>query len=460
MADTQSGLHAKALSADVQGRVVAPGDGDWDVARQAFNLALDQRPELVAFPADAGDVASAVRVAAANGLRVAAQRTGHGAGPLGDLAGTILLKTDALDAVEIDAGARRARVGAGACWHDVVPLASEHGLAALHGSAADAGVVGYTLGGGVGWYGRKHGLAADRVAAVELVTADGEQRRVDADNDAELLWALRGGGGGFGVVTALEFELLPIPQVVGGALFFPFERAGEVLHAWRELTASLPEEVTSLGRLLQFPPFPQIPEPLRGRSFALVEVVSLLDEAATAELLAPLRALDPAMDTFATHAPAGIADLHMDPPEPVPGLTQHQLLRELPAQAIDDLLAAAGPGTDSPLISVEIRQGGGALARREPGCGALGAIDAPFIEFAVGPAPAPPVAEATAAYLARVTDALAPYDADARYFNFQDERVEPETFFDADTVARLRAVKARVDPAGTIRGNHDIAPTG
>ena len=154
-----------------------------------------------------------------------------------------------------------------------------------------------------------------------------------------------------------------------------------------------------------------------------MEAVSLLDEATTAELLAPLRALRPAIDTVATHAPAGIADLHMDPPEPVPGLTQHQLLRELPAQAMDDVLAVAGPGTDSPLISLEIRHGGGALARRAPDCGALGAIDAPFVEFAVGPAPAPPVTAATAACLARVTDALAPYDAEGRYLNFQDERV-------------------------------------
>ena len=460
MAETQTGSHAKALAAELQGRVVAPGDGDWDAARQAFNLTLDQRPVLVAFPTDAQDVARAVRFATASGLRVAAQRTGHGAGALGDLAGTLLLKTNALDAVDVDPAAHRARVGAGAQWQDVVPLASEHGLAALHGSAPDAGVVGYTLGGGVGWYGRTHGLAADRVTAVELVTADGEQQRVDADGDRELFWALRGGGGCFGVVTALEFELLPIPQVVGGALFYPFERAGEALHAWRELTDSLPEEITSLGRLLQFPPFPEIPEPLRGNSYAVIEAVSLLDAQATAELLAPLRALGPTMDTFATHPPAGIAGLHMDPPAPVPGLTQHQLLRELPAQALDDLLAAAGPGSDSPLISVEIRQLGGAFARREAGCGALGAIDAPFVEFAVGPAPMPQLAEATATYLARVTDALAPYDAGARYFNFQDERVEPEAFFDADTVARLRAVKARVDPASTIRGNHDLAPSG
>jgi FAD/FMN-containing dehydrogenase len=449
MTGTQSQSHAAALGTGLSGRVVAAGDGDWDAARQAFNLKLDQRPDAVVFPADAQDVASAVRFAADRGLRVAAQRTGHGAGPLGDLAGTILLKTKALDAVEVDAAGCRARVGAGASWRDVVPLAAEQGLAALHGSAADAGVVGYTLGGGVGWYGRQHGLAANRVLAAELVTADGEQRRVDADTDADLFWALRGGGGCFGVVTTLELELLPVPEVQAGILYFPFEQAGEALHAWREWTATLPEEVTSLGRLMQYPSFPQVPEPVRGKSFALVEAVSLLDEAATAELLAPLRALGPTTDTFASQGPAGIAGLHMDPPEPVPALSQHQLLAGLPAQAIEDLVAVAGPGSGSPLLSVEVRHAGGALARREP-----------FLEFAVGPAPAPPIAEAVAASLARVSDALAPYDAGARFLNFQDERVEPETFFDDATLARLRAVKAQVDPANTIRGNHDIAPTG
>ena len=166
------------------------------------------------------------------------------------------------------------------------------------------------------------------------------------------------------------------------------------------------------------------------------------------------------MDTFAMVPPPASPSCTWIRPGPVPVLRQHQLLGELPAQAIDDLLAVAGAGSDSPLISVEIRTAGGALARRDPQAGALAAIDAPFMEFAVGPAPAPPVTAAVAAHLARVTDALAPYDAGARYLNFQDARVEPETFFDDETLARLRAVKARVDPANVIRGNHDIAPAG
>jgi FAD/FMN-containing dehydrogenase len=460
MSQIEVDARAAALRDQLTGRVVAVGDAGWDAARQAFNLALDQRPELVAFPADADDVARVVRFAAERGLRVAAQRTGHNARPLGALDGTVLVNPAALDAVELDAGARRARVGAGARWQDVVPAASELGLAALHGSAPNVGIVGYSLGGGVGWYARKHGIATNRVTAVELVTAAGDRVRVDAEHDAELFWALRGGGGGFGIVTALEFELLDQPSVHAGALFFAFERAAEILHAWREWTAALPDEVTSVGRVMQFPPLPEVPEPLRGSAFAVVEVVCLTDAAQGDELLAPLRALGPAIDTVATVPPAEIAELHMDPPEPVPYIGQHQLLGALPARAIDDLLAVAGPGSGSPLLSVELRHLGGAAARRAEHHGALAAIDAPFLELAVGMAMDADGAAAVAAACGRVADALAPYDAGARYLNFLEEPTDPTTFYDDETVARLRAVKARVDPAGTIRANHELAAAG
>src|SRR6185436_19824474 len=148
-----------------------------------------------------------------------------------------------------------------------VPRASELGLAALHGSTPDVSVAGYALGGGVGWYGRRHGLAANSVLAIELVTADGELRRVDRDNEPDLFWALRGGGGSFGLVTALEFQLYPVAEVYAGVLFFPWERSAEVLHAWREWTATAPDEVTSVGRILQIPPIEEVPEFLRGQNF-------------------------------------------------------------------------------------------------------------------------------------------------------------------------------------------------
>src|SRR5690606_12945548 len=145
----------------------------------------------------------------------------------------------------------------------------------------------------------KHGLQTNAITAIELVTADGELIRADHDNHAELFWALRGGGGSFGVVTALEFDLLSISEVYAGALFFPYERASEILHAWREWTATVPDELTSIGRTLRFPDLPDVPDPVRGRSFTVLELAFIGDEADGADLAAPLRALGPIMDTVA-----------------------------------------------------------------------------------------------------------------------------------------------------------------
>jgi len=266
-------------------------DANWNIERGAFNILVDQQPAGIAVPRSADDVSDVVRSAAADGKRVAAQRTGHNAVPLGSLANTVLVHTAGLGGVQIDAEAGSARVGAGALWEDVVPKASELGLAALHGSAPNVGIVGYTIGGGVSFYHRKHGLACNRVTAIELVTAGGEQIRVDAENEPDLFWALRGGGGSFGVVTALEFDLLPLPEIFAGALLFPAEQASEVLQGWREWTSGMPEEMTSVGRLMNFPPIPEVPESVRGKSLAVLEVIYCGAPADGEELVAPLRKL-------------------------------------------------------------------------------------------------------------------------------------------------------------------------
>jgi FAD/FMN-containing dehydrogenase len=432
--------------------VLRPGDAGYDAARATFNLAIDQRPAAIALPRDAGEVRSAVALAAEHGLRVAPQRTGHNAGPLGALERTMLLRTDALDEVTIDVEARTARVGAGVRWADVVPAASAHGLAALHGSTPDVSVVGYTLGGGLGWYAREHGLAANHVRAIEIVTADGALRRVDADHEPHLFWALRGGGGNFGVVTAIEFALIEQPEVYAGALFFPWERAGEVLHAWHDWTAHVPESVTSVGRILQFPPLPDIPQALRGNAFVVVEAVST----AGAFDLEALRALGPVMDTFATVAPEGIAELHMDPRDPIPYAGEHRLLGDLPAAAIDAFVALAGPGSGSPMLSIELRHLGGAVGRAPAGAGATGALRGTFCLFAVGVTPTPAAAGALRARFAEVVDALRPYEA-GRFFSFTEEATAAAGFYADDVLARLRAVKDAVDPSGVFQANHDIA---
>jgi len=373
-----------SLTETLMGSVVYPDHPSWDAAREAYNLTVDQRPAAVAFPADARDVQEIVRYAAANGLRVAPQRTGHNASPIESLEGVVLLKTDRLDEVRIDAAALRARVGAGVKWEKVVPQASELGLAALHGSTPDVSIAGYGLGGGLGWYGRKHGLFTNSITAIELVTADGQLRRVDADHEPELFWALRGGGGSFGVVTALEFRLFPIAELYAGALFFPWERSAEVLHAWRNWIRTVPDEVTSVGRILQFPPIDEVPEPMRGRPFVIVHAYSLGTEAEGVERLAALRALGPEIDTVRMVPPVELSEMHMDPPDPLPYVGEHLVLGALPAAAIDDVVAAAGPGSGSTLDSVEIRHVGGALGRGGEGHGALDRLPGEFVYFGVG----------------------------------------------------------------------------
>src|SRR4029450_7451859 len=188
-------------------------DANWDLERGAFNILIDQQPAGIALPRNADEVSDVVRSAAADGKRVAAQSTGHNAEPLGSLANTVLLRTAGLGGVEIDAEAGKARVGAGALWGNAIPRASEFGLATLHRPAPNVGIAGYTLGGGLSFYVRKHGLACNRVTAIELVTAGGEQVRIDAESEPDLFWAVRGGGGSFGVVTALEFDLLRLPEI-------------------------------------------------------------------------------------------------------------------------------------------------------------------------------------------------------------------------------------------------------
>jgi FAD/FMN-containing dehydrogenase len=452
---TTAQLNEVSRLRDRVAKVVTPDDAGWDVARIAFNLTIDQHPTLIAFPANTQEVAEVVRFAKERELRVAPQRTGHNAGPLGSLERTILLKTDELGGVEIDASARRARVGGGMKWAHVVPQASEMSLAALHGSTPDVSIAGYSLGGGLGWYGRKHGLAANSITAIEIVTADGDLRRVDHHHESDLFWALRGGGGNFGVVTAIEFDLYEVPELYAGVMFFPLERADEVLHTWHALTADMPDEMTTVGRVLQFPPMEEIPEPMRGRSFALVEGFFLGSEADGRDLLAPVRELGPAMDTFSTMPPVGLSEIHMDPPDPVPFTSGTQLLGDLTPGAIDDIVSVIGPDSGSPLLTVEFRHTGGALAREESHHGALAKLDGSFVMFGGGMAMTPEMGAAADAHMNRLTDALSGYEV-GQYGNFVEREYDARGFYPDATYRRLQTVKGEYDPDGLFRANHPI----
>jgi FAD/FMN-containing dehydrogenase len=443
---------------DLRRILVFPGEPRWDEARMAWNLSVDQRPAAVALPESEQDVIDVVRYAIAAGLRVAPQGTGHNASPLGDLSGVVLVKTHRMRGVTIDADNQVARAEAGALWQDVAVPAAAHGLAALSGSSPDVGVVGYTLGGGLSWMARRHGLAANRVLAIEIVTADGELVRADRRNHADLFWALRGGGGNFGVVTAIEFELFQIRSVEGGMMLFPISRASEVLNAWREWTETVPETVTSSARLLRVPPLPHLPEPVRGRAFVVVEPYVIAGPGEADELVAPLRALGPEIDMFRTLGMDELIHSHMDPEEPVPGKGDHKLLAELTAETVDALIALAGPDASTALLAIELRHLGGAVARPLGGYGATACIDAPYSLMAVGMAATPEMTAAVERDLARAGEVLAPWDSGRRAGNFAGRPTDARNLYDPTVYARLRAIRAAVDPDEVFVANHRIPP--
>ena len=451
-ATTTTAIDLSTMRASVTGEIVLPGDPSWDEARRAWNLAVDQRPSAVVVVDSVDDVIAVVDFARARGLHIAAQGTGHGACSLPALPDTILLKTSRLRDVEIDARSRRARVEAGALWADVVAPAAAQGFVVLHGSSPDVGVMGYTLGGGIGWLARSHGLAANAVTAVEIVTADGRLVWADHESEPDLFWAVRGGGGSFGVVTAIEIELFETPEFYAGAMFWPADRAGEVLHAWRAWVDTMPDEMTSVARVLHFPPLPHIPEPLRGGSFAIVEAVFTGSEPDGQGLVAPLRALGPCMDTFAAVGPRALEDLHMDPPAPIPAAGDGIFVEALPAAAIDAVVGTAVP----PLLTLEIRHLGGVLAEPSPRHGAVGAIDAEFVMFAAGPTPTPGEHAAVVDAIDRAKAALGQWEAARAYFNFSERPIDASRLYPAETYQRLRRIKAIYDPSELFVSNHPI----
>jgi UDP-N-acetylenolpyruvoylglucosamine reductase len=457
LATSQNPADVDSLRSSIAGDVYVPGDAGYDEARQAWNLYADQRPSVIVMPESAIDVVKAVRFARAEGLRVAPQGTGHGSTALEDLEGTMLLKTSRMRRVDIYPASRTARAEAGAEWHEVTVPAAEHGLAALAGSAADVGVVGYTLGGGMGWLARRYGLASESVTAVEIVTPDGRLVRADADNEPDLLWAVRGGGGQVGIVTAIEFALYPVREAYAGTLFFPIERSAEVLHAWREWTDTVPDEVTSLGRILQFPPIPDLPDFLRGKRFVVVEAAYLGDEFEGAELIRPLRELGPDMDTFAMIPAPALQELHMDPPQPVPGQGDGTFLTDLPSAAIEALVAAVGPDSDSSLLSVEIRHCGGALSAGSGG-GAQAALDAKFMLFGVGLTMTEEIAEAVRSDVRVMLNTIAPWRAGFDYYNLREMASEADAVLPADSYRRLREIKAKYDAGEMIVTAHPVRP--
>ena len=439
--------------------VVTAGDPGWDEARRAWDLATDQRPAAVAVPATARDVVAAVGLARTRGLRIAAQGTGHGAAALGGLDQTLLVRTSGMRKIRIDPVAMTAQVQAGATWQEVVEDAAAQGLAALAACSPDVGVVGYTLGGGIGWLGRSYGLSANNAEAFEVVTADGRLVRADVASEPDLYWALRGGGGSFGVVTAAELRLYRMTEVYAGLMLWPADAAAEVLPAWQELTSGdLPDEFATAVRLMTFPVMPGIPTVLHGQSAVIVYVVHLGLPGEADALLAPLRALRPDKDTVRTIPVTALGRMHLDPEGPAPYRVEGLLLDSLTGPAVDQILAAAQPGPGGPLVMVEVLHLGGELGRVRPHSGALAAVEAPFLLVAGGLTATPEQAAAVAAGVRDVQAAVSGWVAPRQYLNLARTAGDPARFWSPDAYRRLRRIKAAVDPADLIRGNHPVPP--
>lgn len=453
------GEHLHALGARLHGELVLPDDAGWEAARRGWILSVDQRPAAVVVAADEHDVAETVRSARKLGLRVAPQSTGHAAGALPDLRDAILLRTGRLCDIAVDVAAQTARVGAGAAWGDVVAAAGEHGLAAVSGMSPTVGVTGFTLGGGLGWFARSHGLGSQSLRAVEGVDARGERVRVDATENPELLWAARGGSLPL-VVTALELQLHPIGELWAGGLLWPIERAAEVVRAWREWSAELPDTVTTVVRVLRYPPIPEIPEIVRGRAFVGVEAAVQADAATAAALLAPLRALGPEVDSVRPMAPVELATVHGDPVVPVPASGDSLLLADLSAEAIETFVQAALAPECGPLLSIEIRLLGGALApggsRDLDGVGAaVDGLDGAGLVYSVGITPSPEAAQAVRAAAAGLLGALAPFASPRAVKTFAERPTDPVALY-GDRAGRIRSLAEAWDPEGAILSGHPL----
>jgi len=448
------------LAGNVRGSVLVPGDPGYADECRIYNEALSLEPAVVVGAASAVDVSAAVRFAADRGRPVAVKTTGHQIVLPGR--GAVLITTHRMKEISVDARRRTARVQAGVIWQEVIDAAWAHGLAPVSGSAPDVGVTGYTLGGGLSpFLGRSHGWAADHVLSLDVVTAEGRLRMVTADDDPELFWAMRGCKGNFGVVTSLEFTLFPVSQLYGGALYYSGEHLADVLHAWRSWVVELPEQANASVAVQRLPPLPELPEPLRGANVVHLRFSHLGPAEEGERLLAPLRAVAPAvLDTVADMPYTAVRRIHSDPVGPIPYWDRTTTLRDFPAEAADAFVEVLGPDSDSPLVNVEIRYLAGALGRDPVVPNAVSTRGVRFAVFGFGVG-GPDQANLMRRSLAAVVDALEPWTDKHALVNFlsAEEATTPDQMADVfgrERFARLTAVKKAYDPSNTFRINHNV----
>lgn len=440
-----------------------PGEDGYEDAVSGFNVSVSRRPEAVVPARDARDVQDAVRYANRHDLPVAVMATGHQASV--SFRGGILVSTAALESIRVDPLERTARVGAGVRWGAAVEQASKFGLGALAGSSGSVGVVGYTLGGGLSpALGRRYGYAADHVSRFDMVTADGEFRRVTPDAEPDLFWAALGGKGNFGIVTAMEFGLFPARTLYAGALLYAAEAADEVLPVWRDWAASMPETMTTSAAFVQIPRDADVPDEVRGRLVLSVRVSFLGKPAAGAALVRRVRGAGRVLlDTVKQIPFTDWGQIHSDPKGPANAYERTGLLDRLPDRALEKFVEIGGVKSGSPMSLTEIRQLGGALSRQPDVPNAVGHRDAGYTLFTIGVVPPGQVGEVRA-YGARLIREMRPWSTGGAYVNFMSsDEAEPRDVrraYAPDIYRRLARVKRDVDARNMFRLTHNIPPRG
>jgi len=450
---------AAPLAASVAGSVLLPGDVGYDDERAVWNLNHDLVPAVIVVPESAVDVQAAITFAAGQHRPVLVKTTGHQM--VGRAHGAVVIATHRMNGITIDAASRTARVGAGVLWSEVIAKAARAGLAPLNGSNPTVGVSGYTLGGGLSpTLGRSYGYAADHVRSFDVVTADGELRHVNAQSEPDLFWALRGGKGNFAVVTALEFDLFPVSRLYGGAIYFPGERTADVLRAWANWHPSTPETMVTSIAVMRMPSMVGVPEPVRGKFLVSVRIAYNGTTTDGERMVAPLRAVAPAvLDTVRDMPYAEAASIHSEPIEPVPYYERGIMLREFPAQAQDKLIELVGPDANTSLVIAELRALGGAWDREPAVPNAVATRGLPYSLLGVSAGPLSEERQLKRT-VAELLDGMKPWQGARRFVNnlAPDEAADAVAIYGPERYQRLASIKKTYDPANMFRLNHNVIP--
>jgi FAD/FMN-containing dehydrogenase len=452
---------ARGLAAQISGGVLDAAAADYDGARKIWNATIDRHPALIARCLNAADVQAAVRFAAARRMLTSVRGGGHHIAGNAVAEGGLMIDLSAMREVAIDPSRRVARVGAGALLGDVDRAAQAHGLATPLGINSTTGVAGLTLGGGFGWLSRRYGLTVDNLLAATLVTADGAVRRVSADTEPDLYWALRGGGGNFGVVTEFEFRLHPVgPEVYAGLIAYPLAQAREVLRGWRDFNTDSSEELSVWAVLRKAPPLPFLPSSAHGEPVAVLALVHSGTLADGEHAAAPLLRLGTPLGSALGPTPYAGFQTAFDPLLGAGARNywkSHNFSR-LSDATLDIAIGALGELPD-PQSEIFIGQLGGAASRVRADATAYLARDARYVMNLHGRWADPRDDERVRQWARRVFAQLTPHAIGGGYVNFltEDEAERVAASYGAN-YPRLQALKRRYDPDNLFRMNLNIAP--